>query len=81
VSEKRQGDDATGRDHDATRRDVDAGIRDRLADDEMPDGERDARRDAAQDRMASMRDRQAAASDREQERRRGEDAEPPDARD
>jgi hypothetical protein len=65
VSENRSGDEGAARDRSATTRDVDAGVRDRMADDDMPDAERDARRQAAQDRMASMRDRQAAARDRE----------------
>jgi hypothetical protein len=65
VSERRGGKDADARDRAAARRNVDAGVRDRMADDDMPDAERDARRHAAQDRMAAMRDRQAAARDRE----------------
>ena len=52
------------RDKAATRRDVNAGIRDRMADDEMTDGERDARAHAARDRLAAMRDRQDAARER-----------------
>jgi hypothetical protein len=39
-------------------------MRDRMADEDMPDAERDARQHAAQDRMAAMQDRQAAARDR-----------------
>jgi hypothetical protein len=64
VSEERNSDKATARDRAAARRDVDAGIRDRLADDDMPDPERDARLAAARDRMDAMNDRQAAARDR-----------------
>jgi hypothetical protein len=77
VSERRSPDRGAERDRAATRRDVDAGVRDRMADDDMPDAERDARRYAAQDRMAAMRDRQEAARDRA-ERSRGD--EPPDER-
>ena len=77
MSKDKSRDEATDRDRAGTRRDVDAGVRDRMADDDMPDAERDARRHAAQDRMAAMRDRQAAARDRD-EHRRGD--EPPDER-
>jgi hypothetical protein len=72
--------DDNGRDRDraAARRDVDAGIRDRMADEEMPDRERDARAAASRDRMAAMQDRQAAARDRgedsDAERRRSPEA-------
>ena len=55
---------AAQRDKAATRRDVNAGIRDRMADDEMTDSERDARAHAARDRLAAMRDRQEAARER-----------------
>jgi hypothetical protein len=72
MSNRRSDDDPTVRDRAATRRDVDAGVREHMADEDMPDAERDARRDAAQDRMAAMRDRQASARDRE----RGQDDEP-----
>ena len=64
MSEEKHKPTSDERDRAATRRDVDAGIRDRMADDDMPDAERDARRYAARDRMAAMRDRQAAARDR-----------------
>jgi hypothetical protein len=64
VSEKRNSKDAATRDRAATKRDVEAGIRDRMADEDMPDAEREARRYAGRDRMAAMRDRQAAARDR-----------------
>jgi hypothetical protein len=57
------------RDKAAARRDVDAGIRDRMADEAMSDTEREARANAARDRMAAMRDRQEAAQDRDRERR------------
>jgi hypothetical protein len=67
VSEERDSDKATERDRAATRRDVDAGVRDRMADEDMPDGERDARAHAARDRMAAMHDRQAAARERARE--------------
>jgi hypothetical protein len=77
VSERTSTERGAERDRAATRRDVDAGVRDRMADEDMPDAERDARRYAAQDRMAAMRDRQEAARDRA-ERRRGD--EPPDER-
>jgi hypothetical protein len=69
VSEDRRRDEAETRDRAASRRDVDAAIRDRMADDDMPDGERQARSDAARDRMAAMRDRQASAHEREESRR------------
>jgi hypothetical protein len=65
VSERRSSDDGRTRERSAARRDVDAGVRDRMAAEDMPDAERDARRYAAQDRMAAMRDRQAAAQDRQ----------------
>jgi hypothetical protein len=77
VSEEKHRPNGEDRDRAATRRDVDAGIRDRMADDEMPDKERDARSNAARDRMAAMQDRQAAARDRadaEAERRRSREA-------
>jgi hypothetical protein len=80
VSEERNSDKAADRDRAATRRDVDAGVRDRMADEDMPDGERDARAHAARDRMAAMHDRQAAARERaaetegDDERRRPRDA-------
>jgi hypothetical protein len=75
VSEDSRTDKGGTRDRAASRRDVDAGIRDRLADDEMPDTERDAREHAARDRMAAMRDRQAAARERQEaERRRSQGA-------
>jgi hypothetical protein len=80
VDDEQDNHTGSNRDRAAARRDVDAGIRDRLADDEMPDGERDARAHAARDRMAAMRDRQAAAREREQaeqaqaERRRSQGA-------
>jgi hypothetical protein len=64
VAEEQSRPGAGERDRAATRRDVDAGIRDRMAGDEMTDGERDARADAARDRMAAMRDRQDAARER-----------------
>ena len=81
MSAERNSDKATDRDRDraAARRDVDAGVRDRLADEDMPDAERDARAHAARDRMAAMQDRQAAAreraeAERDNERRRPRDA-------
>jgi hypothetical protein len=80
VSEEKDNHRGSARDRAAARRDVDAGIRDRLADEEMPDSERDARANAARDRMAAMRDRQASARERElgeqdeAERRRSRDA-------
>jgi hypothetical protein len=64
VSEEKHRPDSEARDRAAARRDVDAGIRDRMADDDMPDAERDARLHAARDRMAAMRDRQASARER-----------------
>jgi hypothetical protein len=64
VSEEKHRFDSTERERAATRRDVDAGIRDRMADEDMPDSERDARAHAARDRMAAMQDRQAAARER-----------------
>jgi hypothetical protein len=64
VSEEKHKPDGAERDRAATRRDVNAGIRDRMADDDMPSAERDARGDAARDRLEAMRDRQAAARDR-----------------
>jgi hypothetical protein len=71
VSEEKHKPSGEDRDRAATRRDVDAGVRDRMADDDMPDAERDARAHAARDRMAAMQDRQAAARERaEAERRR-----------
>ena len=73
MSEEQHTNNDDTRDRAAARRDVDAGIRDRMADDEMAESERDARRYAARDRMAAMQDRQAAAREREQadaERRR-----------
>jgi hypothetical protein len=79
VSEERNNHDGNGVDRDraATRRDVDAGIRDRMADEDMPDTERDARAHAARDRMAAMQDRQAAARERAEldgQRRRSPEA-------
>jgi hypothetical protein len=79
VSEERNSNKATARDRAATRRDVDAGVPDRMAGDDIPDGERDARAHAARDRMAAMQDRQAAARERDgaaadDERRRPRDA-------
>ena len=79
VSEERNNDKATARDRAATRRDVDAGVRDRMAGDEMPDGERDARSHAARDRMAAMQDRRpprasATRTRRGRRRRRPRDA-------
>ena len=77
MSEERNSDNPIARDRAAARRDVDAGIRDRLADDDMPDPERDARMAAARDRMAAMNDRQAAAHERAEadaERRRSQRA-------
>jgi hypothetical protein len=75
VSEENDNHRASNRDWAAARRDVDAGIRDRLADEEMPEGERDARAHAARDRLAAMQDRQAAAREREDgERRRSQGA-------
>jgi hypothetical protein len=44
VSEDRSGEEARDDDRAAARRDVDAGMRDRMAEDDMPDAERDARR-------------------------------------
>jgi hypothetical protein len=79
VSEGSCGNEGGARDRAAARRDVDAGIRDRLADDDMPDIERDARIDAARDRMAAMRDRQAAARDRDEAARRDHPDAPGDA--
>jgi hypothetical protein len=79
VSEGSCGNEGGARDRAAARRDVDAGIRDRLADDDMPDIERDARIDAARDRMAAMRDRQAAARDRDEAARRDRPDAPGDA--
>jgi hypothetical protein len=76
VSEEKQTGD-TDRDRAAARRDVDAGIRDRMADEDMAESERDARQHAARDRMAAMQDRQAAARERaegEATRRRSPDA-------
>jgi hypothetical protein len=73
VSEERRTHDTQGRDGAATRRDLDAGIRDRMADEDMAESERDAREYAARDRMAAMQDRQAAEREREHaepERRR-----------
>jgi hypothetical protein len=52
-------------------------MRDRMAEDDMPDAERDARRYAAQDRMAAMRDRQAAAHDRDESDRDRDEPPPP----
>jgi hypothetical protein len=79
VSEENKQHNGADRDRAAARRDVDAGIRDRLADEDMPDGERDARAHAARDRMEAMRDRQAAA--RERARAVDEDRRPRDAAD
>jgi hypothetical protein len=71
VSEETHDLNARGRDSAATRRDLDAGIRDRMADEDMAETERDARAHAARDRMAAMQDRQAAAHElAEAERRR-----------
>jgi hypothetical protein len=75
VSEEKHTSDSEDRDRAATRRDVDAGIRDRMADEDMAESDRDARHHAARDRMAAMQDRQAAARERaeaeaEAERRR-----------
>jgi hypothetical protein len=73
VSEEKRKPNGEDRDRAAARRDIDAGVRDRMAEDDMPDAERDARSHAARDRMAAMRDRQAAARDRadaDDERRR-----------
>jgi hypothetical protein len=64
VSEEKHTPDSEDRDRKATRRDVDAGLRDRLADEDMPESERAARQHAARDRMAAMQDRQAAAGER-----------------
>jgi hypothetical protein len=66
------------RDRAAARRDIDAGVRDRMAEDDMPDAERDARHHAARDRMAAMRDRQAAARDRADGDERRRPSEPAD---
>jgi hypothetical protein len=79
VSEERNRDEATARDRAATRRDVDAGVRDRMADDDMADAERDARAHAGRDRLAAMRDRQAAARDRAEAERNDERRRPRDA--
>jgi uncharacterized membrane protein YukC len=65
MGEDRATEEGRARDHAASQRDVDAGVRDLMADEDMPDAERSARRDAARDRMDAMRDRQAAARDRE----------------
>lgn len=80
VSEERYRKDRDDRDHAAARRDVDAGIRDRMADEDMPDSERDARAHAARDRMAAMQDRQAAARERA-ESSDGERRRPPETTD
>jgi hypothetical protein len=77
VSEDRSGEEARDDDRAAARRDVDAGMRDRMAEDDMPDAERDARRYAARDRMAAMRDRQAAAHDRDESDRDRDEPPPP----
>jgi len=80
VSEERN-DDNMARDRAATRRDVDAGVRDRLAGEDMPDDERDARAHAARDRMAAMHDRQAAARVRGDVDGDGEHRRPPETTD
>ena len=74
MAEEHTEDERHARDRAASRRDVDAAIRDRMADDEMSETERDARADAARDRMHAMRDRQAASQDRDEARR----TQPPD---
>jgi hypothetical protein len=81
VSEERHTDQGSDRDRAAARRVVDAGIRDRMADEEMPEPERDARAAAARGRMAAMQDRRTAARDRAEGERRGERDIPDDARD
>jgi hypothetical protein len=75
VDERERG-RAGDRDRAAARRDIDAGIRDRLADEEMSDSEREARAHAARDRMGAMRDRQEAARELEEARRRRDAARP-----
>jgi len=79
VSEERNSDNTIARDRAATRRDVDAGVRDRMAGDDMPNGERDAHDHAARDRMAAMHDRQAAARERAEVDGDGDGRRPRDA--
>src|SRR4051812_7513479 len=81
--QERTGVQGDARDIAAARRDVDAAIRDRMADEDMSDAERAARRHAASDRLDAMRDRHAAARDRDEARderdeREAAQSEPPD---